>query len=100
MITFGSDKRFGLVDAQRKDLQGNRAVGGECEARGGCHHHETWIFFQCPQYSSTKNITDIALEMLQSAVCPFLITTPWEKWMLNKHCGKVQTGLIWVRAGE
>ena len=78
VITFVSEKRFGLVDVQRKDLQGNTAVGGKLEARGRCHHHETWIFFQCPRYSSTKKIMDIALELLQSAVCPFQITTLWE----------------------
>ena len=78
VMTFGSDKLFGLVDVQRKDMQGNTAVGGKWEARGCCHHHETWIFFQCPQYSSTKKITDIVLELLQSAACPFPITTLWE----------------------
>jgi hypothetical protein len=77
MITFDSDKRFGLVDVQRTDLEGNTAAGRKWEARGRCHHLQTWIFCQCPLCSNIK-IMEFTLERLQSAECSFLITTLWE----------------------
>jgi hypothetical protein len=74
VITFGSDKRFGIVHVQRKDSEGNTAERRKWEARGRCHQYEARIFCQCPQYSSNK-LMDFALELLQSAMCSCLINT-------------------------